>query len=101
MKRRTSIAVALGLSILGCSRDRGVNSEAVSKTNTTSGKIMTADTDKADNTRRNETDRAGGAVTPLDQFNDPADLDLTQGIRKSLMADDTLSASAKNVSIIT
>jgi len=37
----------------------------------------------------------------LAQGNDEGDLDLTQRIRKQLMADDALSFSAKNVKIIT
>src|SRR4051812_27726633 len=36
-------------------------------------------------------------VSVLDQGNDEGDLDLTQRIRKQLMADDALSFSAKNV----
>jgi hypothetical protein len=40
-------------------------------------------------------------VTALDQGNGEIDLDLTQRIRKAVMADDSLSFTAKNAKIIT
>jgi len=54
-----------------------------------------------DNTGRNVRDRGGDTMTPVDQSNDKADLNLTQEIRKAIMADDSLSMNAKNVKIIT
>lgn len=56
---------------------------------------------EADNTRVNERDRASTALTPMDQGESQADRDLTQSIRKSVIADDSLSFTAKNVKIIT
>jgi len=53
-----------------------------------------------DDTGRNERDRQAAAVTPMDQSNDPADLELTQKIRKAVVADDGLSMNAHNVKII-
>jgi hyperosmotically inducible protein len=53
-----------------------------------------------DNTGKNERDRNDVAVTPMDQSNDPADLELTQKIRKAVVADDGLSTNAQNVKII-
>jgi hyperosmotically inducible protein len=55
----------------------------------------------ADNTRVNERDRASAALTPMDQGESAEDRDLTQSIRKSVIADDSLSFTAKNVKIIT
>lgn len=55
----------------------------------------------ADNTEVNNRDRDGENVTPLDQGNGEIDLELTQRIRKGVMADDSLSFGAKNVKIIT
>lgn len=55
----------------------------------------------ADNTKRNERDRSGDTKTPLDQSNAPEDLKITQDIRKAVMADGSLSMTAKNVKIIT
>jgi osmotically-inducible protein OsmY len=54
-----------------------------------------------DNTGRNVRDRGGDTVTPGDQSNAKADLNLTQEIRKAIMADKSLSTNAKNVKIIT
>src|SRR5712691_4981551 len=54
-----------------------------------------------DNTGRNVRDRSGDTVTPGDQSNNKADLNLTQQIRKALMADKSLSTNAKNIKIIT
>lgn len=55
----------------------------------------------ADNTKKNERDRSGNTKTPMDQSNAPEDLKITQDIRKAVMADDSLSMTAKNVKIIT
>jgi hyperosmotically inducible protein len=55
----------------------------------------------ADNSRVNERDRASTALTPMDQGESQADRDMTQSIRKSVIADDSLSFTAKNVKIIT
>lgn len=53
-----------------------------------------------DDTGRNQRDRAATAVTPMDQSNDPADVELTQKIRKAVVSDDGLSMNAHNVKII-
>ena len=55
----------------------------------------------ADNTEKNKRDQSGETKTPLDQSNSPEDLKITQDIRKAVMADGTLSMTAKNVKIIT
>lgn len=54
-----------------------------------------------DNTKRNERDRDGAALTPGDQANGESDLKITQRIRQAVMADGSLSFNAKNVKIIT
>lgn len=59
-----------------------------------------ADAD-ADNTAKNVRDRDEGSVTPLDQSEEKADLEVTQKIRKGLMDDDDLSTNAKNVKVVT
>jgi osmotically-inducible protein OsmY len=53
-----------------------------------------------DNSGRNVRDRQEGVVTPMDQSSAPADLELTQKIRKAVVADDGLSMNAHNVKII-
>jgi osmotically-inducible protein OsmY len=55
----------------------------------------------ADNSGVNTRDRSPNSVTPMDQGNGEVDLDLTQRIRKAVMADDSLSFTAKNAKIIT
>jgi len=55
----------------------------------------------ADNTKKNERDRNSAALTPMDQNNNQTDLKITQQIRQAVMADSSLSFTAKNVKIIT
>ena len=54
----------------------------------------------ADNTKVNTRDRAKGAVTADQQKENAGDRDLTQKIRKSLMADKSLSTYAHNVKVV-
>lgn len=54
-----------------------------------------------DNTRVNVRDRDSSALTPFDQSESKADLNVTQKIRQAIMADSTLSTNAKNIKIIT
>ena len=75
---------------LGCNKEGGANG-ATERQESPTG---------ADNTRMNDRDK-GSSLTPVDQGNNQADLNTTQAIRKSLMADDTLSVDAKNVKIVT
>src|ERR1043166_7406057 len=50
---------------------------------------------------RNVRDRTGDTLTPVDQSETEGDRRLTQDIRKAIVADDSLSITAKNVKIIT
>ena len=103
MTRTTIMTMTLLVALAGCSRER--TDDASSQTHTTSGTQTTPpQTDlprQPDNTALNERDKSGATMTPLDQSNDPADLELTQAIRKSVVSDDSLSMTAKNVKIIT
>jgi hyperosmotically inducible periplasmic protein len=54
-----------------------------------------------DNTAKNERDRSGETQTSGDQSNSSADLKITQAIRQALMKDGELSATAKNIKVIT
>jgi hyperosmotically inducible periplasmic protein len=54
-----------------------------------------------DNTRQNIRDRNDQSLTPDDQSNAQGDRDVTQEIRRNVVADDTLSFTAKNIKIIT
>ena len=53
-----------------------------------------------DNTKVNTRDRAKGAVTADQQKDNANDRDLTQKIRKALMADKSLSTYAHNVKVV-
>jgi hyperosmotically inducible periplasmic protein len=54
-----------------------------------------------DNTGRNVRDRSGATLTPGDQSETETDRTLTQRIRQAVVADETLSTTAKNIKIIT
>jgi hyperosmotically inducible periplasmic protein len=54
-----------------------------------------------DNTGINERDSEGSLPTPMDQGGSEAELEITQEIRKAVVADDELSVSAENIKIIT
>jgi osmotically-inducible protein OsmY len=54
-----------------------------------------------DNTGRNVRDRGGATLTPGDQSESEADRTLTQQIRRAVVAEDSLSTTAKNIKIIT
>jgi hyperosmotically inducible periplasmic protein len=59
------------------------------------------DKSKADNTVINERDRSDETKTSGDLSNTPADLKITQAIRRALMKDGELSMTAKNIKVIT
>jgi hyperosmotically inducible periplasmic protein len=67
---------------------------------TDSAKNAEAKQVEADNSGRNVRDSDGDTLTPMDQSNDPGDLELTKKIRSELVADDSLSLKAHNVKII-
>jgi osmotically-inducible protein OsmY len=56
---------------------------------------------KPDNTATNARDRSGETLTSGDQSNTSADLKITQAVRQAIMKDSALSATAKNIKIIT
>jgi len=59
------------------------------------------DTPAADNTKKNERDRSGKTTTSGDQSNSQEDVKITAAIRRAVVKDHSLSATAKNVKIIT
>jgi hyperosmotically inducible periplasmic protein len=67
------------------------------------GPVTAGDTEsyEPDNTGVNERDRDGDSLTAEDQSQASGDIDITQNVRKAVMADDSLSFTAKNVKIIT
>jgi osmotically-inducible protein OsmY len=90
--KKTALLLSISLLILGgyaCNSQPAVNVQAPS--------AKTA----PDNTERNVQDRSGATLTPGDQSESKADLDLTQRVRQAVVADDSLSTNAHNVKIIT
>jgi hyperosmotically inducible protein len=55
----------------------------------------------ADNTAKNQRDRSGETLTSGDQSNSQEEINLTAAIRRAIVSDKSLSATAKNVKIIT
>lgn len=53
-----------------------------------------------DNTKVNERDKSSASPTPPDQKENESDLKITQHVRQAVMADGSLSFTAKNVKII-
>jgi hyperosmotically inducible periplasmic protein len=53
-----------------------------------------------DNTGRNVRDRSGQNLTPEDQSSSAGDLELSKTIRQAIVKDPSLSATAKNVKVI-
>jgi hyperosmotically inducible periplasmic protein len=56
---------------------------------------------KADNTKVNQRDRQVSQVTADQQPNNRSDLEITQQIRRAIVADKSLSTYARNIKIIT
>lgn len=82
----------LALTIVGCDQmDKKEHTQSTSEINGVD----------ADNTAKNVRDRSANTLTPFDQSETENDRLITQKIRKSLMADNSLSTNAKNVKIIT
>jgi len=55
----------------------------------------------ADHSAKNARDRSGDTITPIDQSNSKADVDITRTIRKGLVDDSSLGINAQNVKIVT
>ena len=90
--KKTALLLSISLLMLGgyaCNSQPAVNAPAPA------AKIA------PDNTERNVQDRSGATLTPGDQSESKADLDLTQRVRQAVVADDSLSTNAHNVKIIT
>ena len=55
---------------------------------------------RVDNTSINERDRDGTTKTPQDQANGAQDREMLASVRRSLVADESLSTMAKNVKVL-
>ena len=54
----------------------------------------------ADNTDRNDRDRSGSTLTPMDQSNAQGDIDLAAAVRRAIVEEDRISTTGKNVKVI-
>jgi hyperosmotically inducible protein len=92
-------------SATGTRHERAAPSATVPTPSTPSADITTkpdqSATKPADNTGRNVRDRSDAAVTPGDQSEAKADVELTRQIRAAINQNDQLSTMAKNIKIIT
>lgn len=90
--KKTALLLSLSLFVLG-----GYAGTAHSAEMTPSPPAQMA----PDNTGRNVRDRSGVTLTPGDQSESKADRALTKQIRQAVVADKSLSTTAKNIKIIT
>lgn len=99
------IASGCALCLSGCdTRDDASatqNSEYASDRDAQTTPDRDTQTTRADNTGNNRDDLGQDARTPLDQSQSSEHIKLTADIRQAVIADDTLSAGAKNCKIIT
>ena len=63
--------------------------------------VLAQEQPAADNSAKNQRDRSGETMTSGDQSNNAEDTKLTAAIRRAVVADKSLSLTAKNVKIIT
>jgi hyperosmotically inducible periplasmic protein len=93
--KRLVVAIAFGAIAVSASAEAPDRKSSVLQV---AGNAEQAD---ADDSGRNVRDREGSTLTPIDQGGSEADREITQQIRKVVVADDDLSMNAKNVKIIT
>lgn len=92
---------AWGVAALPTFQARLAEAEKLRATLIATEKSKTAQSTAPDNTARNERDRDGATLTPLDQGQGKPDIDRTAQIRREIIAVKDLSVNAQNVKIIT
>lgn len=90
MKKPALIAMSLLLTTMA----------AYAANDSASDSASAAEQVKPNNTEVNKRDRDERALTPMDQSNSKADIEITQAIRKAIIKQD-LSTNAKNIKVIT
>lgn len=84
------LLAVLSLALVGCDRH-----EPTARNTTSTNGIDN------DNTGKNVRDRDLNTITPDDQLENEADRTITQKIRQALLADESLTANAKNIKVVT
>ena len=93
-----SLVIGLGvLGLLACPERREPAMDTVARAERATDAGMPSE---PDNTGVNVRDRAPDAVTPLDQSNDEADVEVTRSIREAIANTDAMSLNARNVKVI-
>jgi hyperosmotically inducible periplasmic protein len=95
-----ALLIAAGLVVAGTSAF-GVEKNAPADTYKTAPADAGGANVPADNSGKNTRDRPGDTLTPGDQSGSPADIAITQAVRKAVVDDPNLSVNAQNVKIIT
>lgn len=99
MKTATNSAAASALAVLLIG-PVAYSQSAVQHVSDTGGMTRSDAATPSDNTKSNKVDPSDSAMTADAQKNDSTDLDLTQRIRKGVMADKSLSTYAHNVKVV-
>ena len=101
--RKTTLGIATGAALTFAVT--GAHAADPANTGDDSGRIHASDMESVpadpDNSGRNVRDEDGKTLTPMDQSNEPADVELTQKIRKGITSNDAMSIQARNIKIIT
>ncbi|MDQ6630768.1 MAG: BON domain-containing protein [Verrucomicrobiota bacterium] len=96
LRLTAALAITMTLLLAGCKEKTTTSTDASSTAPVTNA---TAD---ADNSGKNVRDRNEGTLTPGDQGDTPADRDITQKVRKTLVSGtNDFSMTAKNIKIVT
>jgi hyperosmotically inducible protein len=93
-----TVALALTTMVAACAPERETT---VTARDASGSEARDTIAKPADNSAKNERDQDGRTLTAGDQSDTPADIALTQSIRKQVVANDELSTMAHNVKIIT
>lgn len=103
MSKWTSIlSLAAVVALSSCSPERDMSEGTATHEDAPYGRDQAAPVNTTpDNTAMNERDRDDAMPTPMDQGQSEMDLAITQSIRRSVIADESLSMDAKNAKIIT
>jgi hypothetical protein len=95
------LALALVVPLTGCNDHNAAPSDSTPTTSATTNTTNPGDTN-ADNSGKNVRDRNNATLTPGDQGNSDADVQLTQKIRRAVVSStNDYSMTAKNIKIIT
>lgn len=95
------LALALIIPLTGCNDHNTASPDTTAATSASTNGMAAADTN-ADNSGKNVRDRDNATLTPGDQGNSDADIQITKKIRQAVVSStNDYSMTAKNIKIIT